>query len=70
MPGMSGIELYKNMQKISRTLSRRVVFITGDVISTDTRNFLSRTKAAHITKPFDIEKLVKDINRMLAEDRR
>ena len=70
MPGMSGIELYKNMQKIARTLSRRAVFITGDVISTDTRDFLSRTKAPHITKPFDIEKLTKDINRMLAEDRR
>ena len=69
MPGMSGIELYKNMQKIARTLSRRVVFITGDVISTDTRDFLSRTKAFHITKPFDIEKLVKDINRMLTEPR-
>jgi len=69
MPGMSGIELYKNVQKISRALARRVMFITGDVISADTMGFLSRTEAAHITKPFDIEKLVKDINHMLVENR-
>jgi len=47
-----------------------VVFITGDVISTGTGDFLSRTEAAHITKLFDIEKLVKDINRMLTENRK
>jgi len=69
MPGMSGIELYKNVQKVARSLSRRVMFMTGDVISTDTRDFLSRTKAPHIPKPFDIEKLVKDINGMLTGNR-
>ncbi len=69
MPGKGGIELYRSVQKVSRALARRVVFITGDVISADTMDFLSRTEAAHITKPFDIEKLVKDINRMLTENR-
>ena len=70
MPGMSGIELYKNVQKISRALARRVMFITGDVISVGTMDFLSRAEVAHITKPFDVEKLVKDINHMLVESRR
>ena len=67
LPGMSGIELYKNMQKTARSLARRVVFITGDAMAPDTMSFLSRTKAPHITKPFDIEKLKRTMNRILAQ---
>jgi len=66
LPGMSGMELYKEIKRIARTLARRVVFITGDVMATDTRNFLSRAKAPYINKPFDAEKLIKEINRILA----
>ena len=65
LPGISGMELYKSMQKIAQSLARRVVFITGDVLGADTRDFLSKTKAPYITKPFDIEQLKKDINRIL-----
>jgi signal transduction histidine kinase/CheY-like chemotaxis protein len=67
MPGMSGIELYKRVREIAQSLAGRVVFITGDVMGADTRNFFSKTKAPYITKPFDAEKLKKDINRILAE---
>jgi DNA-binding LytR/AlgR family response regulator len=64
---MSGIELYKYMQKAVKSLARRVVFITGDMMSKDTAAFLSRTKALYITKPFDAERLKEDINRILTE---
>ena len=65
LPGMSGIEVYKSIQKIAQSLARRVVFITGDVMGGDTNDFISRTKAPYITKPFDIEQLKKNINRIL-----
>ena len=65
LPEVSGIELYKRTQKIAKSLARRVVFITGDVIGADTKNFLARTKALYITKPFDTEQLKKDINDIL-----
>jgi CheY-like chemotaxis protein len=61
------MELYKEIKRTARTLARRVVFITGDVLATDTRKFLSRVKAPYISKPFDAEKLTKEINRILAE---
>lgn len=67
MPGMSGIEFYKHLQKRAASLARRTVLITGDVMGADTRQFLSRTKAHYITKPFDAEQLKKEINRILAE---
>ena len=67
MPGMSGIELYKSVREVARPLAGRMVFITGDVMGAGTRDFFSKTKAPYITKPFDAEKLKKDINRILAE---
>ncbi len=67
LPGMSGIELYKYMQKAVKSLARRVVFITGDVMSKDTMSFLSRTKAPYITKPFDAEQMKKEIDRIISQ---
>jgi len=67
LPGMSGIEVYKYMQKTVKSLARRVVFITGDTMSKDTMDFLSRTRAPYITKPFDDEQLMKDVDRILTE---
>jgi len=67
MPGISGIELYERLQKLDRSLARRLVFITGDVMAADTRDFLSRTKAHYIAKPFDSEQLKKEIARKLRQ---
>jgi CheY-like chemotaxis protein len=67
MPGMTGIELYKRIQKIARSLGRRIVFITGDVIGTDTQEFLAKTNAHYINKPFDIKQLKKEVNHILAQ---
>jgi PAS domain S-box-containing protein len=64
--GMSGIKLYQFMGKMPRHLAKRVVFITGDVIGTDTRKFFLETKATYISKPFNVAQLRKDVNRMLS----
>jgi PAS domain S-box-containing protein len=67
MPGMSGIELYKHLQKIAPSLVRRVVFITGDVVGARTTAFLAKTKVPRIMKPFDAKQLRMEINRILTE---
>ncbi len=64
LPGMSGIELYKYMQKAVKPLARRVVFITGDVMSDDTMGFIKSSGTPYITKPFDAEHLKKEIARI------
>ena len=58
-------EVYKQIGKTARSLQKRVLFITGDVISADTREFLKRTKVPYVTKPFDIAKLKEEIKRLL-----
>ena len=67
MPGMSGIELYEHMRSIARSLARRVIFITGDILDEDTKKFLARTKNLYITKPIDDEQLKKCINDALVQ---
>jgi CheY-like chemotaxis protein len=69
MPGMNGVELYKRIQKIDKSLARRVVFITGDVMGADTEKFLSGTKVAHIDKPFNAEQLSREVQRALTAGR-
>jgi len=64
--GLSGIELYEQIGKTAPSLQKRVVFITGDVISADTREFLKRTKAPYVTKPFDIAGLKEEVRRVIA----
>ncbi len=61
MPGMSGIELYQQTCKLKPSLARRVIFITGDTMSPDTREFLSQAKVPYIVKPFSLEKLKGEI---------
>ena len=67
LPGKSGIEIYKHLQKAAQSLIRKVIFITGDAMNKDTTAFLSRTKASYISKPFGIEQLKKDIDRILSQ---
>jgi PAS domain S-box-containing protein len=65
LPGVSGIELYQQIEKIAPALTRRVMFITGDVMEGATRSFLEKAGVPHITKPIDIEELKKMMNNAL-----
>ena len=66
MPVMSGIQLYRHIEEKDPALVQRVVFITGDVMETATRDFLEKTKATHISKPINIERLHKEIDNILS----
>ena len=66
LPGMNGLDMYRHLQKMAGSLARRVIFITGDVMNIDTKNFLSQTSVPYITKPFGAEQLKKDVDRILS----
>jgi CheY-like chemotaxis protein len=55
MPGMSGQELYDRVRALDEALARRIIFSTGDVVSTETRSFLERSGNMYLQKPFEIE---------------
>jgi len=67
MPGMSGIELYKQFKKIAPSLTKRVAFITGDVMGKRTIDFLDKTKTPYMMKPFDAKELKANIRHILVK---
>jgi CheY-like chemotaxis protein len=67
LPDMSGIELYQRLDKTAKSLTQRIIFITGDVLEADTMDFFSRTGADYITKPFDIKQLKKAVKSKLTK---
>ena len=69
LPGMSGIEVYREIQKTHKASAHKVVFITGDVMSKNTIDFLAKTSSPYITKPFDAEKLKGVMNTVLAKEK-
>jgi CheY-like chemotaxis protein len=67
LPHVSGIELYQHLDRTTRSLTQRIVFITGDIMGADTTDFLSRSGAAYVAKPFDIEQLKKEVESKLLQ---
>ena len=61
MPGMNGRQLYDLMKDNSPDLTKKVVFITGDTVSLDTRIYLYQTGNAVVTKPFQLNELLQSV---------
>ncbi|MEC9279328.1 MAG: response regulator, partial [Chloroflexota bacterium] len=64
MPGMSRPELYHRMQSMSESLASKVVFISGDTVSPDTREFVSQTGNPLLTKPFNLEDMLQAVQNL------
>jgi two-component system NtrC family sensor kinase len=52
MPDLDGPGLYEALQHDFPHMRRRVIFLTGDTLSPETRAFLSETKLPCLNKPF------------------
>jgi len=70
MPGMSGRELYEAVKKKHLNSAKRVVFITGDIMTADTRDFLVSTWRLYLIKPFDSEDIKDIVEKVLDENKR
>jgi two-component system NtrC family sensor kinase len=57
MPGLSGQQVYEQLRRTNPQFCRRVIFITGDVINDQMRNFLETEKRPCLTKPFTLSEL-------------
>jgi len=65
MPGMSGIELHKHILEKSPGMKNKIIFITGDVMGPDIKEFLMKNNFTYFAKPFDIEALKAKINSLM-----
>jgi PAS domain S-box-containing protein len=64
MPVLDGPGLYRELERQHPDLVRRFVFLTGDTLSPETREFLDRTGIPSLTKPFDLEDVRRTIERI------
>jgi signal transduction histidine kinase/CheY-like chemotaxis protein len=55
MPELDGRALYRVLEEQQSELVRRLVFITGDTVSPETRTFLEETGVPYIAKPFELD---------------
>jgi DNA-binding response OmpR family regulator len=61
MPGLSGEELFRNLEEVKPAAMARFLFVTGDMLTDETRRFLESSGAAYVMKPF----YLKDVARRL-----
>ena len=63
MPGLNGRQVYERLREDNVEISRRMVFVTGDIIGDQLKDFLETEKRPCLTKPFslaDLRQAVKD----------
>jgi len=68
MPVLDGERFYGELERRFPRLARRILFLTGDVLNREKREFFERTGAPYILKPFDVHQVRQTVRRMLAED--
>jgi two-component system NtrC family sensor kinase len=66
MPVLDGESFYRELGQRHPALRERIVFLTGDVLGREKREFLEGTGAPFLTKPCDLDELRRVIARVLA----
>jgi PAS domain S-box-containing protein len=66
MAGMSGTEFYEAAVDLRPELTRRAVFMSGDVLNPDLRGFATQRGIRLLAKPFDIDAVIRVVREVLA----
>jgi signal transduction histidine kinase/CheY-like chemotaxis protein len=65
MPELNGHELYSRACQIRPEMTGRFIFITGDIDSDETLEFLERSRCPFFMKPFNLERLTSAVDLMV-----
>jgi signal transduction histidine kinase/CheY-like chemotaxis protein len=65
MPHFDGQSVYRSLQRAGSPLVDRILFVTGDVLAAQTREFLEPNRLPYLAKPFLVEELKLAVNRLL-----
>jgi two-component system NtrC family sensor kinase len=68
MPVMDGPGLYQALKIDSPSYLRRIIYVTGDTLSTHVQAFLAENPVPVIEKPYRIADIRQAIVRLLKED--
>lgn len=65
MPGMDGPTLHRAIKDSDPDLARTFIFISGDVVSPETRHYLNEAGNPYLAKPFELDELESELQKML-----
>jgi CheY-like chemotaxis protein len=65
MPELDGPSLYRELERRDPRFLRRMIFLTGDTLSPGTREFLEKTGAPCLSKPFTLSDVREIVQRVL-----
>ncbi len=66
MPGLGGLDVYRQACERRPALRGRFLFVTGDWVSEDTARFFEETGCTHLEKPYNVDQLVEKARQVLA----
>lgn len=67
MPGMNGQAFYNAAVKACPELARRMIFLTGDMLSEETQMFMRAAEVPFLTKPFALSQVQALVNSLIEE---
>jgi hypothetical protein len=65
MPEFDGPGLYRELERRHPALCRRFVFLTGDSLSRETREFAETSGVPSVSNPFALEEIRQVVQRIL-----
>jgi PAS domain S-box-containing protein len=66
MPRLDGPSFFRELEKRNAPLTRRILFVTGDVVGTDAERFLEESGCRWLAKPFRLRDLLRSASDVLA----
>ena len=66
MPRLDGTQFYRELEVTRPEMTRRVMFVTGDVAGTEAERFLEETGCRWLAKPFRLKDLLRVARDMVA----
>lgn len=66
MPGVSGIDLYRQLAQTSPAMARRIIFMTGGAYTDDADRFLGSVDNIQVQKPFNLRFLHQQLQNVIA----
>jgi signal transduction histidine kinase len=66
MPRVGGMEFYRELEAVKPEMTRRIMFVTGDVAGTEAERFLEETGTRWLAKPFRLKDLLRAARDMVS----
>jgi len=64
MPGMNGPDMYRIVKNVAPRFSRKILFITGDTLSSDVVTFFRESACPYMEKPLHPEELLSMVEKL------